>query len=73
MPIVLSENFRALFYAPFYASYATGAFARAGVRLVGAAALGALAACVGVVAFVSASAPQPGVAAGCAAVALAGR
>ena len=33
MPIVLSENFRALFYAPFYASYATGGFARAGVEV----------------------------------------
>lgn len=33
MPIVLSENFRALFYAPFYAAYATGAFARAGVEV----------------------------------------
>ena len=26
MAIVLSENFRALFYAPFYAAHATGAF-----------------------------------------------
>ena len=26
MSIVLSENFRALFYAPFYAASATGAF-----------------------------------------------
>lgn len=33
MPIILSENFRALFYAPFYASQATGAFARAGVEV----------------------------------------
>lgn len=33
MPIVLSENFRALFYAPFYASHATGAFERAGVEV----------------------------------------
>lgn len=29
--IVLSENFRALFYAPFYAAHATGAFRDAGV------------------------------------------
>ncbi len=34
MPIVLSENFRALFYAPFYAAYATGAFKKAGVEVV---------------------------------------
>ena len=34
MPIVLSENFRALFYAPFYAAYATGAFRDAGVEVV---------------------------------------
>src|SRR5438309_5535454 len=34
MPIVLSENFRALFYAPFYAAYATGAFREAGVEVV---------------------------------------
>jgi NitT/TauT family transport system substrate-binding protein len=33
MPIVLSENFRALFYAPFYAAYATGAFHEAGVEV----------------------------------------
>ncbi len=33
MAIVLSENFRALFYAPFYAACATGAFARAGVEV----------------------------------------
>src|SRR6266404_7179340 len=33
MPIVLSENFRALFYAPFYAAQATGAFAEAGVEV----------------------------------------
>jgi NitT/TauT family transport system substrate-binding protein len=32
--IVLSENFRALFYAPFYAAQATGAFAEAGVEVV---------------------------------------
>src|SRR4029453_11822492 len=31
--IVLSENFRALFYAPFYAAYATGAFRDAGVEV----------------------------------------
>jgi NitT/TauT family transport system substrate-binding protein len=34
MPIRLSENFRALFYAPFYAAYATGAFRDAGVEVV---------------------------------------
>jgi len=34
MPIILSENFRALFYAPFYAAYATGAFRDAGVEVV---------------------------------------
>jgi NitT/TauT family transport system substrate-binding protein len=34
MPIRLSENFRALFYAPFYAAHATGAFAEAGVEVV---------------------------------------
>ena len=34
MPIVLSENFRALFYAPFYAAHATGAFRQAGVEVV---------------------------------------
>ena len=34
MAIVLSENFRALFYAPFYAAYATGAFAEAGVEVI---------------------------------------
>ena len=33
MPIVLSENFRALFYAPFYAAHATGAFRDAGVEV----------------------------------------
>jgi NitT/TauT family transport system substrate-binding protein len=33
MAIVLSENFRALFYAPFYAAHATGAFADAGVEV----------------------------------------
>jgi NitT/TauT family transport system substrate-binding protein len=32
--IVLSENFRALFYAPFYAAYATGAFRDAGVEVI---------------------------------------
>ncbi|TAJ40495.1 MAG: ABC transporter substrate-binding protein [Reyranella sp.] len=31
--IRLSENFRALFYAPFYATQATGAFAAAGVEV----------------------------------------
>ncbi len=31
MAIVLSENFRALFYAPFYAAHATGAFTRTGI------------------------------------------
>ncbi len=31
MPIVLSENFRALFYAPFYAAHAIGAYQAAGV------------------------------------------
>jgi NitT/TauT family transport system substrate-binding protein len=34
MPIVLSENFRALFYAPFYAAHATGAFSDAGVEVI---------------------------------------
>ncbi len=34
MSIVLSENFRALFYAPFYAAYETGAFREAGVEVV---------------------------------------
>jgi NitT/TauT family transport system substrate-binding protein len=34
MPILLSENFRALFYAPFYAAQATGAFRAAGVEVV---------------------------------------
>ena len=33
MTIRLSENFRALFYSPFYASKATGAFADAGVEV----------------------------------------
>jgi NitT/TauT family transport system substrate-binding protein len=33
MTIRLSENFRALFYAPFYATQATGAFATAGVEV----------------------------------------
>jgi len=33
MTIILSENFRALFYAPFYAAHATGAFQRAGVEV----------------------------------------
>jgi NitT/TauT family transport system substrate-binding protein len=31
--IRLSENFRALFYAPFYAAYATGAFEESGVEV----------------------------------------
>ncbi len=31
--ITLSENFRALFYAPFYAAHATGAFRDAGVEV----------------------------------------
>jgi NitT/TauT family transport system substrate-binding protein len=34
MAIRLSENFRALFYAPFYAAYARGAFTEAGVEVV---------------------------------------
>ncbi len=33
MSLRLSENFRALFYAPFYAAHASGAFARAGVTV----------------------------------------
>ena len=33
MPIILSENFRALFYAPFYAAEATGAFKEAGIEV----------------------------------------
>ncbi|WP_422033833.1 ABC transporter substrate-binding protein [Reyranella sp.] len=33
MTIILSENFRALFYAPFYAAHASGAFKRAGVEV----------------------------------------
>ena len=33
MTIVLSENFRALFYAPFYAAHASGAFRRAGIEV----------------------------------------
>jgi NitT/TauT family transport system substrate-binding protein len=33
MAIRLSENFRALFYAPFYAAEATGAFEKAGVEV----------------------------------------
>ena len=33
MSIILSENFRALFYAPFYAASATGAFRDAGVEV----------------------------------------
>jgi NitT/TauT family transport system substrate-binding protein len=31
--ITLSENFRALFYTPFYAAHATGAYAREGVEV----------------------------------------
>jgi NitT/TauT family transport system substrate-binding protein len=31
--ITLSENFRALFYTPFYAAHATGAYAKAGVEV----------------------------------------
>ena len=31
--IRLSENFRALFYAPFYAAHTTGAFTEAGVEV----------------------------------------
>ncbi len=34
MPIVLSENFRAFFYSPFYAAYATGAFRDEGVEVI---------------------------------------
>src|SRR5260370_11823677 len=34
MPITLPENVRALFYAPFYAAQATGAFAAAGGEVV---------------------------------------
>src|SRR6185436_9718919 len=34
MAIRLSENFRALFYAPFYAAERTGAFKEAGVEVV---------------------------------------
>jgi len=34
MAIILSENFRALFYSPFYAATATGAFEEAGVEVV---------------------------------------
>jgi NitT/TauT family transport system substrate-binding protein len=33
MPIKLSENFRALFYAPFYATHALGFYAREGVEV----------------------------------------
>lgn len=33
MAVLLSENFRALFYAPFYAAVATGAFEKAGVEV----------------------------------------
>ena len=31
--IILSENFRALFYTPFYAAQATGAYAKEGVEV----------------------------------------
>ena len=31
--ITLSENFRALFYAPFYAAHAIGAYAAEGVQV----------------------------------------
>src|ERR1700755_2146902 len=34
MPIVLSENFRAFFYSPFYAAYAMGAFRDEGVEVI---------------------------------------
>jgi NitT/TauT family transport system substrate-binding protein len=34
MAIVLSENFRAFFYSPFYAAYATGAFRDEGVEVI---------------------------------------
>jgi NitT/TauT family transport system substrate-binding protein len=34
MTVRLSENFRALFYAPFYAAFTTGAFAAEGVDVV---------------------------------------
>src|SRR5262245_34295035 len=34
VPIVLSENFRALFYAPFYSAHAIGAFRDAGVDVI---------------------------------------
>ena len=33
MALVISENFRALFYAPFYAAHATGAYEAAGVQV----------------------------------------
>lgn len=33
-PLLLSENFRALFYSPFYAAEASGAFKAAGVEVV---------------------------------------
>src|SRR4051794_15502751 len=33
MPIKLSENFRAVFYAPFYATQALGFYAREGVEV----------------------------------------
>src|SRR5277367_5471896 len=34
MAIVLTENFRALFYAPFYAAHAIGAYAAEGVDVI---------------------------------------
>ena len=34
--ITLSENFRALFYTPFYAAHATGAYAEQGWRSISA-------------------------------------
>jgi len=33
MPIRLMENFRAVFYAPYYATYALGFYAREGVEV----------------------------------------
>ena len=33
MPIELTENFRAVFYAPFYATQALGFYAREGVEV----------------------------------------
>jgi NitT/TauT family transport system substrate-binding protein len=34
MPIRLMENFRAVFYAPYYATHALGFYARLGVDVV---------------------------------------